>query len=96
MLRSGLLRMLADAGLAAQVVGEGGVLQVVFTDRKVENYQDMRSGDRAKAELLFSTAIRNGLFMAVADKIYVSAVHSDEDIQTALRAFQAGVDAIAR
>jgi len=96
MLRSGLLRMLADAGLAAQVVGEGGVLQVVFTDRKVENYQDMRSGDRAKAELLFSTAIRNGLFMAVADKIYVSAVHSDEDIQTALRAFQAGIDAIAR
>ena len=96
MLRSGLQRMFADAGLAAQVVGEGGVLQVVFTDRPVQNYQDMRSGDKAKAELLFRTAIQNGLFMAVADKIYVSAVHSDQDIQTALRAFEAGVEAVAR
>jgi glutamate-1-semialdehyde 2,1-aminomutase len=93
-LRSGLQRMLSDAGLAAQVIGEGGVLQVVFTDREVVNYQDTRSGDRTKLETLCINAIRNGLFMAVADKIYISAAHSDEDIQKALRAFQAGIEAI--
>jgi glutamate-1-semialdehyde 2,1-aminomutase len=94
MMRSGLERMLADAGLAAKVIGEGGVLQVVFTDREIANYQDVRAGDKAKYDLLCTTAIRNGLFMAVGDKIYISAVHTDEDIAKSLRAFRAGVEAI--
>lgn len=94
MLREGLEKMFAEAGLNGRVTGEGGVLQVVFTDREIANYQDIRSGDKAKAELLYSTAIRNGIFVGIADKIYVSAAHSDEDIARTLKAFRAGVEAI--
>lgn len=94
-LRSGLQGMLSGAGLDAQVIGEGGVLQVVFTARPILNYQDVRAGDRKRAELFSRVAIQHGLFMAVADKIYLSAVHTDEDIQQALAAFKAGVNALA-
>lgn len=94
-LKSGLQKMLAEAGLVAQVTGDGGILQIVFTDREIANYQDIRSGDKAKAELLYSTAMKNGLFMALADKIYISAAHSDEDIKKTLQAFRAGVEAVA-
>ncbi len=93
-LKSGLQQMLADAGLVAQVTGEGGVLQVVFTDREIVNWQDIRSGDPVKAAILYGTAVKNGLFLSVPDKVYVSAVHTDEEIDRALRAFRAGVEAV--
>ena len=93
-LRTGIQRLLDDAGLVARVVGDGGVLQVAFTDRDVSNWQDVRSADKAKADLLYSVAIQNGLFMGVGDKIYISAVHTDEDVEKTLRAFQAGVQAV--
>ena len=93
-MRTGLQQMLDSAGLAARVIGEGGVLQVLFTDREVSSYQDVRAADKAKAVALYSEAVRNGLFLAVGDKIYISAVHSDEDIESALRAFSAGVDVL--
>lgn len=94
-MRAGLKEMLSGAGLQAQVVGEGGVLQVLFTGREVSNYQDVRSADRAKAATLYGTAAREGLFLAVGDKIYISAVHSEEDIDRALRAFRVGVEQLA-
>ncbi|HEX9016174.1 MAG TPA: aspartate aminotransferase family protein [Chloroflexota bacterium] len=94
MMRSGLEKMIEDSGVQARVTGEGGVLQVVFTDREIVNYQDIRSGDRAKAETFYSTAIRAGLFMGVADKMYVSPVHSEADIRKALDAFRVGLEAV--
>ncbi len=94
-LRAGLEKMFAEAGVVAQVTGEGGVLQVVFTDREIVNYQDILSGDRAKAMAFYTTAARQGLFLSVPDKIYVSAVHTDEDIEKTLRAFRAGLEAVA-
>lgn len=93
--KSGLRQVLADAGLVAQVTGDGGVLQVVFTDREITNWQDIRSGDQAKATIFYSTAVRHGLFLGVPDKIYISAVHTDEDIEKTLRAFRAGAEAVA-
>ena len=93
-MKSGLQSMFADAGVVAQVTGEGGVLQVVFTDREIVNYQDIRSGDVSKALTFYGTASLNGLFLGVPDKIYISAVHTDEDIEIGLRAFRAGVEAL--
>jgi len=93
-LKSGLQKMLADAGVVAQVTGEGGVLQVVFTDREIANWQDIRSGDPVKAAVFYGTAARHGLFLSVPDKIYVSAVHTDEEIDRGLEAFRAGVQAV--
>ncbi len=95
-LRSGLEKLLADAGVAGRVTGDGGVLQLVFTDREIANYRDIRAGDRAKSDLVYSTAIRHGLFMGISDKIYISAVHTDEDITRALEAFAAGIELVAR
>ncbi len=93
-LKSGLQGMLADAGLVAQVTGEGGVLQVVFSDREIVNWQDVRSGDQVKTAIFYSTAIKNGIFVGVGEKIFISAVHTDEDIDRSLRAFRAGVEAL--
>ncbi len=38
--------------------------------------------------------MRNGVFLGIADKFYVSAVHTDEDIERVLRAFHIGVEAV--
>jgi len=94
-MRDGLKRMFAEAGVVAQVTGEGGVLQVVFTDREIVNYQDILSGDKAKAMTFYTAAARQGLFMSVPDKIYISPIHTDEEIERTLKAFRVGVEAIA-
>ena len=95
-MKAGLVAILAEAGLEARVTGEGGVLQVVFTGREIRNWQDIRSGDKAKAELFYGTAMANGLFLSVPDKLYVSPIHSDEDIDKALAAFRAGAEGRGR
>ncbi len=93
-MRDGLKQMFAEAGVVAQVTGEGGVLQVVFTDREIVNYQDILSGDKAKAVAFYTTAARQGLFMSVPDKIYISPIHTDEEIEQTLKAFRVGLEAI--
>ena len=82
---SGLQDHLNQAGLAAQVIGEPPVFDVVFTDHKVVNYRDTLRGDktllRRFGELLLAQGILRG-----DSKFYVSLAHTEEDVNVTLAA----------
>ncbi|MEM7032333.1 MAG: aspartate aminotransferase family protein [Chloroflexota bacterium] len=63
------------------VGGEGPVLQVLFTDDDaILNYESMLYADKAKAYTFGVEMIRRGFFVSPFEKIYLSTMHSDEDI----------------
>lgn len=78
-LRSGLARVFADRGVAAQAMGDGPVATLVFTDRPIERYADTLPADRGMAARMNLELVRRG-FYANQDKIYLSTVHTDQEI----------------
>ncbi len=75
-LREGLARALRDSGQVGQVIGDGPLGQVVFSDQPVFDYRTTIRGDRAK-----SRAMMLGLFEAdvfvnpMGTKLYLSLAH---------------------
>ena len=91
---SGLQTHLEKAGLAAQVVGEPPVFDVVFSDHEIVNYRDTLRGDKTMlrrfGELLLAQGILRG-----DSKFYVSLAHTDDDVQNTLAALAKVVHELA-
>ena len=91
---SGLQALLAQAGLAAQVIGEPPVFDVVFSDHKIDNYRDTLRGDKTMlrrfGELLLAQGILRG-----DSKFYVSLAHTQDDVKATLAALAKVVDELA-
>ena len=76
-----------EFSIPLKVGGEGPVLQVLFTgDKEIANYSSMLYADKAKAQRFGIEMIKRGLFVSPFEKIYLSIVHSDEDIDRLLEA----------
>jgi len=77
----------AEFSIPLRVGGEGPVLQVLFTqDKEIVNYESMLYADKQKAFRFGVEMIKRGLFVSPFEKIYLSAVHSDADIDRLLDA----------
>jgi glutamate-1-semialdehyde 2,1-aminomutase len=69
------------------VGGEGPVLQILFTeDKEIVNYESMLHADKKKAYTFGIEMIKRGFFVSPFEKIYLSPIHSDEDIYKLLEA----------
>lgn len=79
-LRGGLEAVVAEEGIPAQVVGEGPLSRVLFTDRPIESYGDLLTADRKLGVRVGTELLRRGFFVNPGEKNYISLVHSDEDI----------------
>jgi len=80
-LAQGLGQAGADAGLAMHVLGDGPVLQVVFTDRKpLRNHRDLMDADKKRGIAFAHELIRRGVFCTPGGKLYLSLAHSEADL----------------
>jgi glutamate-1-semialdehyde 2,1-aminomutase len=80
-LAEGLHRIGREAGVPLQVLGDGPVLQVYFTDhRPLRQHRDLRRADRRRAVQFAYELIRRGVYCTPGGKLYLSLAHSDEDI----------------
>lgn len=80
-LAAGLLRAGAAAGVPLQVLGDGPVLQVCFTEHQpLRNHRDLLRADRTRALRFGHELIRRGVYCTPGGKLYLSLAHSDEDI----------------
>ncbi len=76
-----------ELSIPLKVGGEGPVLQVLFTqENEIINYESMLHADKAKAYAFGIEMIRRGFFVSPFEKIYLSIMHSDEDIDKLLEA----------
>jgi len=70
---------LGNAGMAAQVVGEPPMFDVVFADGPMRDYRDLQRGDKALARR-FNTLLRERGILKGEAKHYVALAHTDQDV----------------
>ena len=81
-----LSELLKKAGLAAQVIGEPPLFDIVFTDQPIKDYRDTLKGDAAIARR-FNQLLRARGIMKGESKYYVSLAHDRADIDHTIAAW---------
>ena len=77
-LRDGLRRVLDARGETAQVIGDGPLAQVVFSDLPVRDYRSTRRGDAARGRAMMLGLIERGVFLnPMGTKLYLSVAHDE-------------------
>ena len=90
-LARGLRLASVNVGEPIQVLGDGPVLQVYFTDcQRLRNHRDLMKADRNRAVQFGHELIRRGVYSTPGGKLYLSLAHTEEDIdETVARASEA-------
>jgi glutamate-1-semialdehyde 2,1-aminomutase len=74
--RESLRRVLRDRQVCAQVIGDGPLAQVVFSDQPVFDYRSTAKGDKTRAKKLMLGLFRRGVFInPMGTKLYLSIEH---------------------
>ncbi|MEO0328488.1 MAG: aminotransferase class III-fold pyridoxal phosphate-dependent enzyme [Pseudomonadota bacterium] len=68
------------AGHAHRIVGDQTLFDLVFTDKDVKNYRDVKNGDGAK-NAKFNTLLREKGIFKSAGKVYPSLALTDADLE---------------
>ncbi|MEX2314662.1 MAG: aspartate aminotransferase family protein, partial [Thermomicrobiales bacterium] len=93
-LRNALRALAVERDLDIQVLGEGPVLQMLFTSQPVTDYPGFLAADRSKSRQFGLECIRRGVTTTPGEKFYVSLAHSDEDIEATIAVFAEAFDAL--
>jgi glutamate-1-semialdehyde 2,1-aminomutase len=92
-LMGALAELLQRKGIAAGVVGEPPLFDVVFTSQPVRDYRDTLRGD---GDMLrrFNAALRERGILKGESKYYVSLAHTPEDIRHTIDAWSLAVEVL--
>jgi len=87
-LAGGLKKAAAQAGIPVQVDREGSMLGLYFTDRPVNNFDDAKTSDLDRFATYYKGMLERGVYLAPSqfEVAFVSAAHTDEDIEATLSA----------
>ncbi len=97
-LADGLRRQAAEAGIPAIVEGLGTVFQLWFSDHKIKNWRDAEAyADEKRFTRWFQEMLVRGVLFhpLQMENLFVSLVHTDEDIDQTLVASAEALDVIA-
>ena len=77
-LRDGMREVLERRQATAQVIGEGPLAQVVFSDRPVRDYRSTQRADKARGRALMLGLFARGVFLnPMGTKLYLSIAHDE-------------------
>jgi glutamate-1-semialdehyde 2,1-aminomutase len=80
--REGFQTLLREREIPGQVLGDGPLCQVLFTEEPVMDYRTAFRADRQKARRFALGLFENGIFLnPMGTKLYLSLAHTDEDVQ---------------
>jgi glutamate-1-semialdehyde 2,1-aminomutase len=88
-----LNKAIAEAGVTALVQRAGSLLTLFFTDKPVRNWADAASCDTEAFSRYFAKMLEAGFLIAPSqyEAIFISAAHSEEDLQAFARAARAAL-----
>jgi glutamate-1-semialdehyde 2,1-aminomutase len=84
-LMASLAELARRSGLPAQVVGEPVVFDLVFTSEPVTDYRSLQKADAGLGRAFTTELIKRGV-VKNTQKMYISLVHSSEDVARTLQA----------
>ncbi len=90
-IRNALQKLLDEAEIPARVVGEASLFDVFFTENDVTDYRSTLEVDSDAMAQFNSSLLEQGVFKG-ASKFYISAAHTDEDVEETITAFESTVD----
>ncbi|CAN5596379.1 glutamate-1-semialdehyde 2,1-aminomutase [soil metagenome] len=91
-LRQGVERALIEAGLPAIASGVGPVFHVAFNGQRARNYRDLLTVDTTLYADFCLALLDEGVLVLPDGRWYVSAAHTDEDIEWTLAAVRRTVE----
>ncbi|MSO93317.1 MAG: aminotransferase class III-fold pyridoxal phosphate-dependent enzyme [Rhodospirillales bacterium] len=86
--RKAMQDVLDRLGVPALVLGEGSLWHILFLTKPPRNYADVLSSDQARTKALDHELVRQGLYV-LPNRRFVSAAHTDKDIEETARALDA-------
>jgi glutamate-1-semialdehyde 2,1-aminomutase len=95
-LAEGLRDALQETGVPGQVNVAGSLLTLFFCEWPVRNYDDAKKSDTARFGKFFQEMLERGIFLPPSqyEALFVSAAHSDADIDRTLAAAREGLAAL--
>jgi glutamate-1-semialdehyde 2,1-aminomutase len=91
-LMEGYSRILKDARIKAQVIGDTPMFDITFTDRAVKDYRSAQ-GDEAMMKRCNALLRERGILKSES-KYYISTAHTDEDVSFTIDAFAGAIAAL--
>ena len=85
-LKASLRDIIERRGARAQVIGEGPMWHLVFTDQPIHDYRSSLAADRERLLKLHFGLIERGVFVRPGGGHYFSMMHTDADVATTLEA----------
>jgi glutamate-1-semialdehyde 2,1-aminomutase len=89
-LATGLAAAAQNSGIAARVDHVGSMLGMFFTGQDVTNFEDAKTCDLKRFSAFYQGMRQEGIYIAPSqfEVLFVSAAHSDEDIDATIEAAQ--------
>lgn len=81
-------------GVAHRIVGDPVLFDIVFTDRDVSNYRDVKAADATKGNI-FNNSMRASGILKPGAKMYPHLALTEEDLAQTFDAFQTAAKAVA-
>ncbi len=79
--RKGIHNVLRQRGVKGQVLGEGPIIRIAFTDEEIVDYRSVYKVNRKKSREFSLSLFKKGIFLnPMGTKLYISLVHTHEDI----------------
>jgi glutamate-1-semialdehyde 2,1-aminomutase len=91
-LRAGLRRVIEEAGYPVQVTGIGPLFHTHFTEHPVRDARTVCDADEARLRDLHVRLLGKGIFVYQGHVSFVSAAHSEQDIEDTIKAYRAVMD----
>ncbi|MFI5394108.1 MAG: aspartate aminotransferase family protein [Candidatus Binatia bacterium] len=89
-LKDALQRLLTEAAIPAQVIGEPPAFEVWFTDHEITDFRSSLAADAALRERFVQLLLDRGIVKA-HEKFFVSLAHTDEDVEITIEAFRSAI-----
>lgn len=94
-LMEGLCELAKDAGIPLRVTGFGAAMALHFgNDNELRDYRDTLADDREALRRFMTAALSEGVHMLPDGRLYVSAAHTEQDIEETLAAARRALDAV--
>jgi glutamate-1-semialdehyde 2,1-aminomutase len=93
----GLRKALRDSDVPGQVNAAGSLLTLFFTAEPVRNYSGAKKSDTARFAAFFTEMLKQGILLPPSqfEALFVSAAHTDEDIDRTLSAARESLRALS-
>jgi glutamate-1-semialdehyde 2,1-aminomutase len=95
-LRSGLARAAERNGFAAQILGNGPLANIYFTETPIVDYRSAQTENKKLKQRLRDELFKRGFLTSLTAKLYMSTAHSESDIDEFVTATADALEAIRK